>query len=306
MLAPMRTAVVGGAGLVGRAMARRDDLDLTVFDRVPPGIPGTRFVPTDVLEGALDLRGFDAVVHLVARVDPPTAGADREAMRRLHVEGTRRVFEAAQRGGVPHAVLFSSAVVYGAGPGRRQPFVEDDPVRPNPGFFYAEDKAAQEEVARGFAQDLAVTVLRPAIIYAPDAKNYLTEFLRRAPGVLPALDGHRPALDFVDVQDVVDAVRAVLQKKCAGTFNIAPRAPIAYDDIARVCGLRVVRVPRRLVRPVLDFGARFVPPWLRAPGYLLDHLMYGFCVDGGALSRATGFVAARSAEQALARMMRTV
>lgn len=288
-----RVVLIGGSGLVGQALCRalRDEGDEPlVLDLVPPSAgTGARFQRVDLLEDELapHLEGADAVVHLAARVDPPHPRR-RDAMRRLHEEGTARAVTAARRAGVRRFVLCSSAVVYGAWPDNPVPLREEHPVRPLPSFPYAVDKAAQERIALAGAGALEVAIARPAIVYGEGARSYLTEILRRAPGVLPALDGRRPPLQFVHKDDVARALAALSRSSLTGAFNVGSRDVASFEGVARRARLRVVDVPKRALAPALDAAQWVVPRWLRAPSYMLDHLMYPFVLSSARLRRELG------------------
>lgn len=307
MRARERVVVTGGAGLVGRALLRRlvqEGRPVTALDQRDPGVPGADFRRGDVLTDPLEqaLAGARVVIHLVARVDPPLPSR-RAAMRHLHEEGTRRVLAAAEAAGVQRLVLCSSAVVYGARPGNPVPFTEDSPVRPLPYFPYALDKALQEQLVLAASGRMEVAIARPAIIYGREAKNYLTEILRMAPGVLPAIDGRRPPLQFVHVDDVAGALAALAESPVCGTFNVASRGLVTFEGVARAAGLRVMAIPRRALAPVLSAGQWVVPSWARAPAFMLDHLSYPFVVSAARLEREVGFTPSRSTEDALVEML---
>lgn len=287
-----RVVVTGGSGLVGRELLRllaADGDDPLALDLRPPEVPGARYVRADILTDdlAASLEGADAVMHLAARVDPPHPRR-REAMRRLHEEGTENVVRAATRAGVRRLVLCSSAVVYGARADNPVPITEEHPSRPLETFPYAVDKARQEAIVSAAGQRLEVAIARPAIIYGAGARSYLTELLRRAPGVLPALDGRRPPLQFVHVHDVARALAALSRSSLTGPFNVGSRDLASFESVAKRAGLRVADVPRRLVAPVLDAAQWVVPGRLRAPSYVLDHLMYPFVVSSERLVRELG------------------
>lgn len=284
--------MTGGAGLVGRALVRvllDDGDDPVALDLVAPPAASGSFRRVDLLEDDLapHFEGADAVVHLAARVDPPHPRR-REAMRRLHEEGTWRVVRAASRAGVRRLVLCSSAVVYGARPDNPVPLREDTPRRPLPTFPYAVDKARQEAIVQDAAAQLEVAIARPAVIYGAGAKSYLTEILRRAPGVLPALDGRRPPLQFVHVHDVARALAALSRTSVAGPFNVGSRDVVSFESVAKRAGLRVVNVRRRAVAPLLDAAQWVLPGSLRAPSYVLDHLMYPFVISSERLFSELG------------------
>jgi UDP-glucose 4-epimerase len=297
-------ALVGGSGLVGGALAQRlaqRRRPVVVADRVAPPLAGVAHAHVDLLDDdAEDLlaRAFvahdvDVVVHLAARVDPPRDDDDRLRMRRLHEQSTRATVRAAQRAHVRRFVLVSSAVVYGAWPDNPVPLEVEAAVRPCP-FPYAVDKAMQEQVARDAWGDDGFVVVRPAIVYAPHARSYLTEILRRARwpvglpglprGILPALDGHRPPLQFVHVDDVAAVLEAVALGDVTGVLHACPADWLTYDEVARVAGLAVVDVDARWIGRLLDVLVPLLPPSLRAPSTLFPYLMHPFVLSSTSTS----------------------
>ncbi len=306
----MGVAIVGGSGLVGTALVERllaRGAGFVVVDRAPPrrAVHHHRvdLLQVDVDELAAVLRRYrvDRLVHLVARVDPPRDPADRGLMRRLHEEGTRVVVDAAKAAGVRRFVLVSSAVVYGAWPHNPVPLSEDAPVAPCP-FPYAQDKAQQERVVIDAWGSAGLSIVRPAIVYGPSAKSYLTELLRtRLPligRVLPALDGHRPPLQFVHVDDVAAVVDAALHQDEDGVFHACASDWLSFGEVARLTGARVVDVDARLAAALLDPLVPLLPPSLRAPSSLFPYLKHPFVLSAEKTQRVLG-VAASSSSKAL-------
>src|SRR5262249_37460346 len=145
---PMKVAITGGTGFVGRSIARRlaaggHELVLTARgrDRSDPLIrqlPRAHFVLIGLDNaGALAraFRGCEGVAHC--------AGINRElggqTFQRVHVDGTRLVVEAARRAGARKIVLIS--------------FLR---ARPDCGSPYHESKWAAEEVVRNSGLDYTV------------------------------------------------------------------------------------------------------------------------------------------------------
>jgi nucleoside-diphosphate-sugar epimerase len=292
-------ALVGGAGFIGSQVAR-----LLTAEKIGHVVLDRREVDLTAADARATLAAHFArtrttrVIHLAARVDPATPG-ERAAMRRLHVDGTRAVVDAANDARVEKLVLVSSATVHGAWPHNPVPLTEDAPLLPNPGFAYGEDKCAQERIVAAFPR---TAIARPAIVYGRGAKNYLTEILRRAP-VLPALDGHRPPLQFVHVDDVARALVALATTDVTGAFGVASDW-LAFDEVARVARKRIVTVPSRLVGGPLDALARILPPHLRAPRTMLPYLTHPFVVSSAKLTRETGWRAQHTTADALASILR--
>src|SRR3954451_11895476 len=166
-------AVTGASGNVGtallrrlagsgvaevRALARRQPPDLAPYD-------GVRWHLTDLGEVASErvlpefLEGADAVVHLAWALQP---GRHPEALRRVNVEGTRRVIRAAVAAGVGHVVHMSSLGAYAPGGGDRQ-VTEDWPTTGIPSSQYSRDKSDAERVVREVAgrhPETTLTVVR--------------------------------------------------------------------------------------------------------------------------------------------------
>ncbi len=295
----MNVAIVGGAGLVGSAVvdhALAAGHGVVVVDRAAPR-RAVRHLRCDLrriddksLAAFFAGHAVDVVVHLVARVDPPKNAADRKEMAHLHRRGTEVVVDAARAAAVARFVLVSSAVVYGARPSNPVPI--DEAQRPDPcDFPYAIDKWMQEGVVRQRWGDVDVAVVRPAIIYGARARSYLTEIIRvaRLPvvkrGVLPALDGHRPPLQFVHVDDVARVVVAACAADVDGVFHACSADFMAYEDVAAEAGLVVKDVDAEFAGAILERLVPLLPPSLRAPRALFPYLMHPFVLSAKKTAR---------------------
>jgi len=109
----------------------------------------------------------DAIVHLAAIVSPPSYRNPRLA-RRVNVDGTRHLAEAARALSDPPLFVFaSSAAVYGSRNPYRQPerITGDTPV--NPIDQYGEDKVMAEAVIT--KSNLPHAILRLGGVLSPDA-----------------------------------------------------------------------------------------------------------------------------------------
>lgn len=164
---------------------------------------------------------------------------------------------------VTHAVILSSCSVYGAG--TRGTIDEDTPLLPD--SDYARTKAACEGAwFEHLRSDCRLTVLRPTSVVASDglAFHALARDAVHRPwrGVLKRGLQHRNSVHLVAIDNVVAAVRFVLDRDAAGgeTFIVsdddaAPNADYAtmQDFVRAQLGrppLHVPALPRALERPV--------------------------------------------------------
>src|SRR3954451_14687831 len=239
-------AVTGASGNVGtallrrlpgsgvaevRALARRQPPDLAPYD-------GVRWHLTDLGEVASErvlpgfLEGADAVVHLAWALQP---GRHPEALRRVNVEGTRRVVRAAVAAGVGHVVHMSSLGAYAPG-ARGQEVTEDWPTTGIPTSQYSRDKAEAERAVREImarSPGVVASVVRPPLVLQPEAASeigryFLGPLLYGAARALPAPVAHRlplplPGLSvaFVHADDVADALGRILDRRAPGAFNVS-------------------------------------------------------------------------------------
>jgi len=238
----MKIAITGGTGFVGRHLAReltaqrhtvvliargRDDRDPAIRS-----LPGATFAPiglgdTDALADAF--AGCDGVAHL--------AGINRElgtqTYQAVHVDGTRRVVEAAGRAGVPKVALLS--------------FLR---ARPDCGSAYHESKWAEEELVRGSGLDF--TILKAGVIYGQG--DHMLDHLSHALHTFPvfALVGmtERPVRP-VAVEDVARVLAASLVHGRLARRTVAVTGPEEMP-----LGEAVRRVARAVGR---------APAWVRLP-----------------------------------------
>lgn len=275
---PLTVAVTGPTGEVGlplmdelqrteavgsvRGMARRP------FDPAAEGWDKISYRRGDILDrGSLValFDGADVAVHLAFAIF-----GSHQQTRRVNLEGSRNVFEAAAAAGVQRLVYASSVAAYGFHPENPQPLTEDVPARGSEGFYYSVQKAELEsalaEILSGGAVD--AYVFRPCIVAGPRAPILVEQLvssarlgdplprLRRGLGRLPLPSPLLPdpgvPLQLVHHDDVARALAAAIAAEGPpGTYNLAAEGEVRIGDIARAIGWHAVRVPG----PAADLGA---------------------------------------------------
>src|SRR5215218_6240592 len=281
-------AVTGASGNVGTALLRRLTAPAAgvaevrgLARRRPPDIApydGVRWFPADLGEAASEevlsefLDGVDAVVHLAWALQP---GRRPDDLRRVNVEGTRRVMRAAGVAGVRHVVHMSSIGAYAPGAvGQR--VAEDWPTTGIPSAHYSRDKSEAERVVHEVAArhpDLTLTVVRPTLVLQPDAgseigRYFLGPLLFGAARLLPGPVAKRLPLPlpqvsvaFVHADDVADALVRILGRRVAGPFNLAADPLMDAAALARALGTWRAPVPALAVRTTVQaaFAAHVIP-----------------------------------------------
>ncbi|MFO8156396.1 MAG: NAD-dependent epimerase/dehydratase family protein [Pseudomonadota bacterium] len=256
----MRVAVTGSSGHLGRVLipallARPDITGVVALDRAPPPAefpddPRLTPVEADITAPGLadHLAEVDAVIHLafVVHRGGPGAPRRRAELRRINVDGSAGLFRTAVEAGAGTLVHLSSAAVYGAWPDNPERLTEDAPSRPNPGFAYAEDKAAVEaELDRlaDRAPGLRVVRLRPPAILGPHALPLLRRLLTSP--VRPWYRRGRPQPRFQCVWegDVVDALLRAVTRPVHGAFNLAAEPPLTAREMKAAAGRRALPLP---------------------------------------------------------------
>lgn len=215
----MRVAITGGSGFVGRNLAARLDDAVVVSRR-----SGIDITDVDALTAAFE--GCDAVAHC--------AGINREigdqTFRRVHVDGTAAVVEAARRAGVRRIVMVS--------------FLR---ARPDCGSGYHESKWEAEEIVR--ASGIPHTILKSGMIYGPG--DHMVDHVTRAVRTLPMFwtVGYRERTARpVPIDDAVDVLVAALEGRVPDpTVAVMGVDEVTLGEairrIARVAGRRPAFVP---------------------------------------------------------------
>lgn len=181
------------------------------------------------------------------------------------------LLDAAGDASVPHVVVVSSAVVYGAWPNNPVPLSEDAALRPNPGFELAARCAEAERLAAEWKDAhpaATVTVLRPTVTVRDGALSLLDQALNGVGGLRP-LEASRP-VQFLAEADLASAIATALEQRLDGAFNVAPDGWVSDETTRALAGgptrfplpERVARVLRKLW-PSKEFPG--IDPYQRNP-----------------------------------------
>jgi dihydroflavonol-4-reductase len=255
------------------------------------------------------LDGCEVVYHLAAVIS--VVGGLRGLVHSVNVDGVGVLARAAQARGVRRFVHCSSVHAFDLGVLAGQPVDETCPRAQRPELpAYDRSKAAGEvELRRVVDQGLDAVVIHPTGIIGPvdDTPSRMGSVLRAIwRRRLPALvDG---GFDWIDVRDVVAALRSASAHGRTGESYLVPGHRLSVAELARaagtVAGTRVAqrRAPMRLVRavaPVCDLLVRGTGTAL-APTREALHALATFPTVNGTKARRELLHQPRPYEQTLA------
>jgi len=198
-------------------------------------------------------EGADAVVHLanIAHRD-----ADEAELRRVNVQGTAGLAQAAERAGVRRFVYLSSVKVHGERSHQR-PLDESSPLVPEDAYGRAKLEA---ERALASVDGMEHVVLRPPLVYGPGVRGNFLRLLRAIergwPIPVSSIENRRSLLYVRNLADAV-AVATVHPNAAGATFLLTDGAALSSADLVRSLATGLVRRARFLwlPLPLLTFGA---------------------------------------------------
>jgi len=259
-------AVTGASGFIGRALCTAlFDCDMPVRPVVRPGSNTPNSLVnhveiSDLLDRAGLRRAFEgasAVVHLAGRAHRMEDNACEAIaeLRRVNVEGTKAVIEAAARARVRRCLVASS--IKAVGNRNTEPWTEETP--PAPSDPYGLSKLESERVALDYGARLGVevVVMRFPLVYGPGAPGNVLRLLRLVDGGLPLpLGGIHNRRSMLFTGNLVSAVRALLDAPdVAGeVFFLADGSDLSTPDLVRTIAqalnrpARLWRLPVRVLR----------------------------------------------------------
>jgi len=257
----VRVLVTGGSGQLGslviERLLRREDVEsVAVLDRRRPAErgPRQRWLELDLVVDELTqaTEGVDVVFHFAALV---LAGASLGAMRRVNVEGTLRVWEAARRAGVKRFIQGSSIAAYGLGPGLAEGFDESTPLRPTPWLPYAQSKYEAEVMLDALTaaapRGPSLVRLRPGVLVGAGTTRGVGALWR---GRRMMVQSGAPRQPLVWDEDVADAALLAVDSDAQGAFNLLAAEQVSHRALCDAAGLRLVEVPRPLGALARGFG----------------------------------------------------
>lgn len=204
----MRIAVTGSSGFIGTNIVTEGKKKHSV-------IPLTRkefVLGQDISQQLSDsLKNIDVLIHCAYDFVPRM----RKDIRRINVEGSKKLFIAAQK--TKTKVIFLSSMS---------------------GFVGCKSEYGRAKLAiENIAKKMGVTIIKPGLVYAQKPKGIvgsLCSFAQKIP-FIPVIKGGRQKLYLCHVKDLAQAIISIAEKKQPtakqGTIVCANEEGIFFRDI---------------------------------------------------------------------------
>ncbi|MBI3285128.1 MAG: SDR family oxidoreductase [Burkholderiales bacterium] len=302
--------LTGASGFVGGAIARallRQGEHLVCPSRQPLSWQAEQMRNPPMTELAPDsdwsdcLRAAEIVIHCAARVHVmQEAALDPLAeFRRVNVAATLNLARQAAAAGVRQFVFLSSVKVNGEATLPGQPFTENSPPQPQDAYGVSKLEAESALLALGRETGMAITIVRPPLVYGPGVKaNFLSMLRWVKKGLQLPLASIHNRRSFVYLENLVSLVLCCLRHAQAGqqVFLVSDDCDVATPDLLRGCaaalGLRARLLP---CPPALLYGLARLAGRPAAAGRLCQSLQ----VDIAKARTVLGWVPPYTLEQGL-------
>lgn len=269
-------------------------------------VPGARRVGAPELGPDADWRdvlcGADCVVHCAGLAHEAGRGASLEEFRRVNALGTASLAEQAAQAGVRRLVFLSSVAVHGRYRGRA--FREADELAPETAYALSKHEAELRLREVSSRTGLEVVIVRPPLIYGPQAPGNFGLLLRlarsRVPLPLAGVENRRSLIGVDNLASLL--VRCIHHERAANeTFLVSDG-----EDVSTAGMIRMLRAAMGR-----SAGLWPVPAGLVAAGAavfgrqdLYEKVCGDLTVDASKVAERLDWVAPLSVEQGMYRAVR--
>jgi len=257
MMEGRKCIVTGGAGFVGSNLSNeliKQGAEVKIIDNMYSGknenVEFLKNKGVEIVDGSItdrtmlekEMKGYEFVFHQAALVSVIESIEKPEMSRKINLDGTVNVLEAARKNKMEKVIFASSCAIYGETV--KMPVNEtDEPVPMSP---YAKDKLMGESKCNEYNQkyDLPVVCLRYFNIYGPrqSAKSAyaaaIPKFIERvlSDKKIEIYGDGNQTRDFVFVEDIIQAnLKAAIEKNARNCYlNIGSGTETTINEVIRI------------------------------------------------------------------------
>jgi len=188
----------------------------------------------DISKAKLNFTNIDFVFHLAGKSFVPDSWRNPKGFYEINVVGTLNVLEFCRNNNI--GVLLMSSYVYGIP--EVLPINENHPINPN--NPYAHSKVLAENLCLFYQNhfNLPVCILRPFNIYGRGMNNKLliAEIIsqlydKKSKEII--LQDLSPRRDYLFVDDLVEAMIMLFEKRKTGVYNIGSGESLSVEEIVK-------------------------------------------------------------------------
>ncbi len=250
----MKFFITGGAGFIGRHLIKsllKNNHEVTIYEDFSNSDKnniknickqGALLINGNLTDYALlekNLKGFDFVIHLAAKIDILESIHNPEITNQINVEGTINVLRACVTNNIQNIIGASSAAIYG----NPETIPVTEETIPNPVSPYGADKISMEFYLRAFANafDLNTISLRFFNVYGKGQSNayagVITKFMEKITSEKPLEifgDGSNTR-DYIFIDDLIHGILQAIkniQGNKGTTYNIASGKSTSINELA--------------------------------------------------------------------------
>ena len=213
--------LTGATGFVGQSLALaliKKNVSLLCSVRKPVLIEGAECHLVDDLSPTTDwrhcLNQVETVIHCAARVHVmhEKANDPLQLFREINVAGTLQLAKQAAAAGVKQFIFLSSVKVNGEKTEVGSAFTEDTKPQPIDPYGISKFEAEQALFELGRSAGMAITVIRPPLIYGPGVgANFLSMLRWVQRGIPLPLGSLRNQRSFVFIDNLVSLISCCIQ-----------------------------------------------------------------------------------------------
>ncbi len=192
------------------------------------------------LEIPLERYELAAIIHSAAQVSVVKSVEDPGHDANNNIMGTINLLEYARKHDIEQFIYISSAAIYGQP--EHLPIDEEHPKNPESPYGLSKLTGERYALLYGKLYGIKVASIRPFNIFSPrqDPKNpysgVISIFVERAKNGQPLIidgDGTQTR-DFVNVHDVVQLIKLVMNKKATGAYNCGTGKETSINALAEM------------------------------------------------------------------------